>query len=218
MFKKTFNILRKFPGKLVRMILFLPTLFNFYEVENFAPRLRLGKRGKNTIIQPTASLHFPENIFLGNNSHINHQCCIWAGRKSKIVIGNNGLMGPGVLIFAEEHGMKLGKPMTEQPLESEGKDIIIGNDVWIGKGASILSGVKIGDGVIVGAHTVVSKDVPPYAVIVGNPYVIKRYRYSPEIIDKLLKIKWWEWSDEIIKERILDFREINQFIELYGKD
>jgi len=97
-------------------------------------------------------------------------------------------------------------------------EVSIGNDVWIGKGASILSGVKIGDGVIVGAHTVVSKDVPPYAVIVGNPYVIKRYRYSPEIIDKLLKIKWWEWSDEIIKERILDFREINQFIELYGKD
>ena len=96
------------------------------------------------------------------------------------------------------------------------KDVMIGNDVWIGEGVQILSEVTIGDGAIVGAHTVVGKDVPPYAVIVGNPYVIKRYRYSDEIIKKLLEIKWWDWDNRKINERLASFIDIDEFIKLYG--
>lgn len=95
-------------------------------------------------------------------------------------------------------------------------EVQIGNDVWIGEGVQILSGVKIGDGVIVGAHAVIGKDVPPYAVVVGNPYVIKRYRYSEEIIKKLLEIKWWDWENDIIRSRLPDFIDITNFIKLYG--
>jgi acetyltransferase-like isoleucine patch superfamily enzyme len=95
-------------------------------------------------------------------------------------------------------------------------EVEIGNDVWMGRGVEILSGVKVGDGAIVGAHTVIGKDVPPYAVIIGNPYQIKRFRYSPEIIDKLLKIKWWDWPDELIYQRMQDFKDINNFIQKYG--
>lgn len=93
---------------------------------------------------------------------------------------------------------------------------IIGNDVWIGEDAKIMCGVTIGDGAIVGAHTVVGKDVPPYAVVVGNPFQIKRFRFPPEIIEKLLKIKWWDWDDQTIQDRLNHFKDINDFIETYG--
>ncbi len=72
---------------------------------------------------------------------------------------------------------------------------IIGNDVWIGHGATILSGVKIGNGAVVGAQSVVAKDVPAYAVVVGNPAQIVRYRFQPETIDRLLNLCWWDWEE-----------------------
>jgi len=77
--------------------------------------------------------------------------------------------------------------------------ISIGNDVWIGRRAMILPGVTIGDGAIIGAGAVIAKDVAPYAVIVGNPAKVIRYRFDPETIEKLQAIRWWEWTDEKIK-------------------
>lgn len=79
---------------------------------------------------------------------------------------------------------------------------IIGNDVVIGVNALVLSGVKIGDGAVVGAGSVVTKDVPPYAIVAGNPARIIRYRFSEEQIKALLRIRWWDWSMEEIKEFI----------------
>lgn len=79
--------------------------------------------------------------------------------------------------------------------ESKG-DVRIGNDVWIGHGATIFSGVTIGNGAVIGARTVVAKDVPPYAIVVGNPMVLVRHRFTPERIAALEAIAWWEWSDE----------------------
>lgn len=80
--------------------------------------------------------------------------------------------------------------------------VIIGNDVWIGSGATIYSGVTIGDGAIIGGCAVVSKDVPPYSIAVGNPAKSDRLRFLPEQIQKLLKIQWWNWDDNKIKENI----------------
>lgn len=80
--------------------------------------------------------------------------------------------------------------------------ITIGNDVWIGAGAVILSGVTIGNGAVVGANSLVSKDVPPYAVIGGNPAKILKYRFSEEKIKEIEKMKWWDWSiDKIRRNR-----------------
>jgi acetyltransferase-like isoleucine patch superfamily enzyme len=78
-------------------------------------------------------------------------------------------------------------------------NVIIGNDVWIGMNAIILSGVHIGDGAVIGAGAVVTKDVCPYAVVAGNPAKVISYRFLPEVIEKLLLVKWWDWSLEKIK-------------------
>lgn len=79
-------------------------------------------------------------------------------------------------------------------------DIIIGNDVWIGRECIIMPGVKIGDGAIIGAYSVVTKDVPPYSVVGGNPARIIKKRFNDELIDILLKIKWWDFDDEKLVE------------------
>ncbi len=81
-------------------------------------------------------------------------------------------------------------------------DVIIGNDVWIGEEAIILSGVRIGDGAVVGARAVVSKDIPPYAVVVGNPARVIKRRFEDEIVAQLLSIQWWLWDDERIEKAI----------------
>ena len=70
----------------------------------------------------------------------------------------------------------------------------IGNDVWIGHGALISAGVTIGDGAIVAAHAVVSKDVPPYAIVAGNPAVIKRFRLPVQLISPMLRCRWWRFA------------------------
>ena len=80
--------------------------------------------------------------------------------------------------------------------------IKIGNDVWIGTGVVIMPGVTIGDGAVIGAYSVVAKDIPPYAVVVGNPCQIKKYRFSDDNIKELLELKWWDKDDNWIKENI----------------
>jgi len=70
----------------------------------------------------------------------------------------------------------------------------IRNDVWVGHGAYIKAGVTIGDGAIVAAHSVVTKDVPPYSVVAGNPAVIKKMRVAPKLISPLLRSRWWRYA------------------------
>lgn len=81
-------------------------------------------------------------------------------------------------------------------------NVIIGNDVWIANGATIMSGVTIGDGAVIGAKAVVAKDVPPYAIVVGNPAKVVKYRFNPQQIEKLLAIAWWNWSEQEISKAI----------------
>ena len=81
-------------------------------------------------------------------------------------------------------------------------DVVIGNDVWVGTGARIFSGVRIGDGAVVGAHSIVAKDIPPYAIAVGNPAKVVKFRFPEATIEKLLQVQWWDWPIEKIRENV----------------
>lgn len=80
-------------------------------------------------------------------------------------------------------------------------DTVVGNDVWLGYGATVLPGVTIGDGAIVGAKAVVSRDVPSYAIVAGNPARVVRSRFDGETVERLLKLRWWDWPIEEIERK-----------------
>ncbi|MDK2901570.1 MAG: hypothetical protein PWR14_474 [Thermosediminibacterales bacterium] len=95
----------------------------------------------------------------------------------------------------------------------------IGHDVWLGHNAIVMPGVKIGNGAVVGSGAVVTRDVEPYAIVVGVPARSIRKRFSDEIIDKLQEIGWWYWSYRTIKERLNDFTlDVQDFVNKYYKD
>lgn len=93
--------------------------------------------------------------------------------------------------------------------------IIIGNDVWIGARAILLGGVHVGNGAVIGAGAVVAKDVPPYAIVVGNPARVVKYRFPADVIEKLQRIKWWYWDPKIIEERRPEFKDPAAFAARY---
>lgn len=93
-----------------------------------------------------------------------------------------------------------------QNYQSFAEPLTIGNDVWIGSNVCILRNVKIGDGAVVGAGSVVTKDIPPYAIAIGVPAKIYKYRFEQTIISKLLKLKWWEWSSDALKANLALFQ------------
>ena len=97
----------------------------------------------------------------------------------------------------------LGDPESlKRPGPNNRGDMVIGNDVWIGREAVIMPGVTIGDGAIIGTRAQVTRDVPPYAVVAGNPGRIVKMRFAPEIIAELLAIRWWDWDAETIARNI----------------
>jgi len=81
-------------------------------------------------------------------------------------------------------------------------DTIVGNDVWIGYGVTIMPGIEIGHGAIIASKSVVTKDVPSYAIVGGNPAKVIKYRYTDEEIHKLLKLQWWNWPIEKITKNV----------------
>ncbi len=90
--------------------------------------------------------------------------------------------------------------------------IIIGNDVWLGANVIVVDGVKIGDGAVVAAGSVVTKDIPPYAIVGGVPAKIIKYRFEKEEIEKLLQLKWWDMDVEYLKENFIKFHNIKSLI------
>lgn len=94
----------------------------------------------------------------------------------------------------------------------ERKQIVIGNDVFIGANVIILDGITVGDGAVIGAGAVVSKDIPPYAVAVGCPIKIVKYRFSADVIEKMLDLKWWDRDKTIHAEIEKNFFNIDNFL------
>ncbi|MDQ8953468.1 CatB-related O-acetyltransferase [Acinetobacter rudis] len=96
------------------------------------------------------------------------------------------------------------------PNPSRNHGLIIGNDVWIGAGAVLKRDLIIGDGAVIAANSVITKDVPPYAIVGGNPAKVIKYRFDEETINKLISLKWWEYAFTDIQS--LDVSNIEEFI------
>lgn len=138
---------------------------------------------------------------------------------TNITIGKFCLFGPNLTILAggSEHYSKGVAIRPDRPLTKG--DVKIGNGVWTGYNVTIFSGVTIGDGAIIGACSVVSKNIPSYAVAVGNPIRVIKYRFDPETIEKLLKIAWWNRGNQFIDENsfmLYDEKKVQLFIKRCG--
>jgi acetyltransferase-like isoleucine patch superfamily enzyme len=122
-----------------------------------------------------------------------------------------GFVSTHPVFFSPNNG---GFPISfaKEKLFLEGAPVVIGNDVWIGYRAIILDGVTIGDGAVVAAGAVVTKAVEPYSIVAGVPAKHLRYRFPPETIKELLKIKWWDRDIGWIKEHAREFADIDQFL------
>lgn len=96
--------------------------------------------------------------------------------------------------------------------------VTIGNDVWIGSNVTIMGDIRIGNGAIVAYGAIVTKDVPPYAIVGGIPARVLKYRFDENTIKELLEIKWWELSDEFLKRHFKLFHDQMIFIEFYNSN
>ena len=156
-------------------------------------------------------VHVGRNVVINDCSYVNRGAIIGSG-----IIGKFCSIGAYSFIGLDEHPVEY---FSTSPL-AYGKDFswnsfsnppIIGNDVWIGSTAVVLQGVNIGDGAIVGAGAIVTKDVPPYAVVVGNPAKIVKYRFPLAAREKLLEEKWWDLEDEKLEEFIEKIKNEDHF-------
>lgn len=143
--------------------------------------------------------HYPIN---GDKLKIGKFCSIACGAKFLFTSANHTMQSLSTYpfpIFFEEWGLDVKN--IRSAWDNKG-NIVIGNDVWIGYEAVIMSGVKIGDGAIIGTRAVVTKDVPPYTIVGGDPAKPIRKRFDDSTIEKLEALRWWDWDEETIKHNI----------------
>lgn len=160
----------------------------------------------------------PKNYFnqdlvsVGNFSYGVLEVCHF-GNENKLRIGSFCSIAPNVVfLLKDEHPLDristfpfIVKALDIDTYEATSKgDIVVSDDVWIGYGATIMSGVHIGQGAVVAAGAVVTKDVPPYAIVGGVPAKVIKYRFEPDVIEELLKIDYNKLTREMIEEHIDD--------------
>ena len=147
-------------------------------------------------------------IHLGKYNSIGRDCNFFLHANHRVdwITTSSQLWGPVTPKIAEVH-MGMGHPTCKG-------DIIVENDVWIGAKSTIMSGVKICNGAVVGAGSTVTKEVPPYAIVAGNPAKVVKFRFLPKQIESLLKIAWWDWTEDRIKTEAMTLwsDNIDEFI------
>lgn len=141
------------------------------------------------------------NASIGSFCSIASYCAIGGGAHPLDMVSTSPVFYKGKNIFGKSFG-NISKEIN--------RPVLIGNDVWIGEGVFINDGISIGNGVVIGAHSVVTHDIPAYAVVAGVPARVIRYRFSEEEIEKLLVMKWWDWPEELLRKN-------GDFFESLGK-
>ncbi len=174
------------------------------------------------------SAKLPTFVTTGRHSYgLRKNMVAGASADARLTIGSFCSIGPDVLFLCKvDHRLDLpstypfktliwNKDQANQDAITKGP-ITLGHDVWIGARAIILSGVNIGTGAVVAAGAVVTKDVPPYAIVGGNPARVIKKRFSNVQIERLLQSKWWELSDEELKEKAtLLYGDVDEFTKSF---
>ena len=178
---------------------------------------------KNSKIHKTSKVESGSNVInsnFGKYSYCGYDCEIINASIGKFTSIANGVVVGGASHPMNWIGMcpvfysgrdSISKKFAQFTLK-EPEQVNIGNDVWIGRSSIILSGVRIGNGAVIGAGSVVTKDVPPYAVYAGNPAKLIRFRFDSFTIDKLEALAWWDLSDSQLESVAMYVRYIDQFI------
>jgi acetyltransferase-like isoleucine patch superfamily enzyme len=167
-------------------------------------------------------------LVVGRHTYGDPKIWSYPGSERKVTIGSFCSIAPGVEIitggihptdWVSTYSFRIQWRMEgafEDGMPQSKGDVVIGSDVWIGTGAMVLSGVTVGHGAIVAARAVVTSDVPPYAIVAGCPTRVVRYRFPPDVIEKLLDIAWWEWDDARIRHLVplLSSPDVERFLAL----
>lgn len=155
-------------------------------------KIKGSKVGAYTYICPNTDV---ENAEIGKFCSISDHCRIGMGRH------NLGQLSTSPIFTEKRNGTGF-QWVPENAGAARQEKVYVGNDVLIGSHALILGGVTIGNGSVVGAGAVVTKDVPPYAVVVGVPARIIKYRFPPEVADRLQSLQWWDWPETRLRGSI----------------
>jgi virginiamycin A acetyltransferase len=153
---------------------------------------------------PDAALEFERDAFLYGYGPerliIGRYCAIASGVRFIMPGANHADLGPSTFPFGIFGGIWAERTMDlVMSAESRG-DTVVGNDVWLGYRALVMPGVAIGDGAVVAAASVVTSDVPPYAIVGGNPARVLRRRFEDDEVERLLRAAWWDWPVELVTE------------------
>lgn len=150
-------------------------------------------RGPEHFVARCVRYHFD---FIGDRLRIGKFVAIASGVQFIMNGANHAMEGVSTYPF-QPIGFGPEGRWTMDGLKPRG-DTVIGNDVWIGRDAVIMPGVAIGDGAVIGTASVVAKDVPPYGVAVGNPARTVKRRFDEATVERLLRLRWWDWPAEAI--------------------
>ena len=178
---------------------------------------------RNSCVHPSAKIESGTSFIsssIERHSFCGYDCDVYLAS-----IGSFTSIANGVVLGGARHPMEW---VSTSPVFYAGRDSVkakfaehkltppagvrIGHDVWIGRSAIVLAGVTVGDGSVIGAGSVVTKDVPPYAIVAGNPARLIRYRFDENVIQKLKEINWWNFSEARLKTFGGVFNDVEGFL------